>query len=200
MDRDLRKELRRNQILDAALHLLVKKGYSETRVDDIVKASGLSKGAIYWYYSSKKEIFISLIDYWVNQFSSAILEIVSEDIPASELLKRLGEFFSDSFIRDKKVYQAELEFWALSNRDAEIQEKTQTVYHNFMKLLEKIIIRGIESGEFKNVDPRITALSIMINLEGIIWFTIFNVEGLSVKNYTETVLDFVIHGLKKRTA
>ena len=51
------KDLKKNKILDAALQIFVKKGYAETRMDDIVKDSGVSKGAIYHYYSSKKVSF-----------------------------------------------------------------------------------------------------------------------------------------------
>ena len=52
-----RKDERKEQILNAALLVLVDKGYESSRIDDIVSESGLSKGAIYWYYKSKKEIY-----------------------------------------------------------------------------------------------------------------------------------------------
>ena len=51
-----RKDERKEQILNAALLVLVEKGYESSRIDDIVAKSSLSKGAIYWYYKSKKEI------------------------------------------------------------------------------------------------------------------------------------------------
>ena len=55
---------KKNQILDAALQVFVKKGYSETRMDDIVHGSGMSKGAIYHHYDSKRALFLELIDFW----------------------------------------------------------------------------------------------------------------------------------------
>ena len=54
----------KNQILEAAFKVFVKKGYSKTTMDDIVDVSGLSKGALYHYYKSKKDLFLSLIDHW----------------------------------------------------------------------------------------------------------------------------------------
>ena len=56
----------KNRIMDAALQVFVSKGYSDTRMDDIVEMSGLSKGAIYHHYKSKKDLFISLIEHWEN--------------------------------------------------------------------------------------------------------------------------------------
>ena len=48
------KNKRKNQILEAAFKVFVNKGYSRTTMDDIVNSSGLSKGALYHYYKSKK--------------------------------------------------------------------------------------------------------------------------------------------------
>jgi AcrR family transcriptional regulator len=55
-------EVRRTQILDAALRCFSKRGYHGARMDDIVDLSGLSKGAIYWHFKSKEEIFLALFD------------------------------------------------------------------------------------------------------------------------------------------
>jgi len=54
---------RKEQILDAALHVLVQNGYEQSRMDDVVKSSKLSKGAIYWYYKSKKEMYLDLVNF-----------------------------------------------------------------------------------------------------------------------------------------
>ena len=56
------KDSTKNQILEAALRVFVKSGFSKTTMDDIVNESGLSKGAIYHHYGSKKELFLALID------------------------------------------------------------------------------------------------------------------------------------------
>ncbi|MFN2235991.1 MAG: TetR/AcrR family transcriptional regulator, partial [Anaerolineales bacterium] len=46
-------EQRKDQILDAAATVFAKKGVHESRMDDIVEKSGLSKGSLYWYFKSK---------------------------------------------------------------------------------------------------------------------------------------------------
>ena len=56
------KHQRENQIMNAALLVAVEKGYSNSRMDDIVKESQLSKGALYWYYKSKKEVYLGVIE------------------------------------------------------------------------------------------------------------------------------------------
>ena len=67
MAENLPKEERQSQIMDAAMKVFTQKGYANARVDDIVRASGLSKGAIYHHYEDKEDIFLSLIDHWETQ-------------------------------------------------------------------------------------------------------------------------------------
>ena len=53
----IKQDLKKNQILDAAMEVITQNGYENSRIDDVVKSSNMSKGAIYWYYKSKKYLF-----------------------------------------------------------------------------------------------------------------------------------------------
>ncbi|MDP7437547.1 MAG: TetR/AcrR family transcriptional regulator [Candidatus Marinimicrobia bacterium] len=194
-----KEESRKNQILDAALEVVVEKGYADCRMDDIVETSGLSKGTIYWYYKSKKEVFLSLINHWVNKFGVTLNHIVEEDLSASDQLHELFAFFLDIYENKPDVLKAELEFWALASRDSDFRKKTQAVYRELLELIEAIVSKGVESGEFKNVEIKVAALSIMVNIEGIIWFALFDANGIKARHYIETISDFILAGLTKNT-
>ncbi|MCH7658727.1 MAG: TetR/AcrR family transcriptional regulator [Bacteroidetes bacterium] len=197
MTQESKQDLRKKQILDAALKLVVEKGYSNCRMDDIAQASNLSKGSIYWYYKSKKEVFLSLINYWVNNFGVTLNHIVEEDLSPSDQLRRLFEFFLNIYENNPNVFIAELEFWSLSIRDEDFNKKTQKVYYEFLELIENIIQKGVEIGEFKNVEVKVAALSILVNIEGIIWFSLFDIHGITARHYIETITDFILAGLSK---
>ena len=66
------KEERRTQILDAAAQCFAEKGYHAASMDDLVKASSLSKGAIYWHFKGKREIFRSLLERWLTLYTEAL--------------------------------------------------------------------------------------------------------------------------------
>lgn len=199
MTKNAKEDLRKKQILDAALKVVVEKGYSDCRMDDIVTQANLSKGTIYWYYRSKKEIFLSLVNYWVNNFGVTLNHIVEENLPAAQQLQELFNFFLTAYEQNPTVFKAELEFWSLASRDKDFHKKTQKVYHEFLELIEGIIHRGMKSGEFKNVDAKIAALSIMVNIEGIIWFSFFDADGLSARDYFDTISEFILAGLTKKS-
>ena len=91
-----------------------------------------------------------------------------------------------------------VEFWRTSGLDVDLNNKLQEIYSQFLEYIIDIIKNGIESGEFKEVDPRITALSILINIEGIHWFTLFDKSGVEAHEYINTISNFILNGLKKR--
>ena len=190
------KNKREHQILTAALAVAVEKGYSESRMDDIVQTSKLSKGAIYWYYKSKKDVYLALVDYWFKQYSSEVLSQTKQTQLASKKLITLFKYFINQFDSNPTVFKILTEFWSLSKRDPDFNDKFQTLYQVFLEYIITIIEEGIASKEFKNVNPRITALSILINVEGIHWFTLFEKSGVEANDYINTISNFILSGLK----
>lgn len=189
---------RKEQILDAALAVLVTNGYDQSRMDDVVKLSKLSKGAIYWYYKSKKEMYLDLVNFWVLRYSVTLNHIVEEDAPPARQLKDLFQYFIDQYESDPQPFIALTEFWSMAQKEKDFRKKLQKVYINFLELIEDIIERGVQSGEFKNLNVRMTALSIMVNIESINWFTLFDTHGVSVKEYMQTITDFILAGILKK--
>ena len=194
------KNEKKEQIMDAALKIIISKGYENSRMDDIVDLSSMSKGAIYWYYKSKKEVYLNLVNYWVIKYSTVINHIVEEDDSPAEQLKDVFEYFILQYEQDPSAFKALVEFWSLAGRDKDFQKKLDKVYSKFLEFLERIINRGVKSGEFKNLDVRITALSIMVNIEGIIWFTLFDAHGLSAREYINTITNFILSGLINKSS
>jgi AcrR family transcriptional regulator len=193
------KVKRKEQILDAALNVIVENGYHQSRMDDIVSTSGLSKGAIYWYYKSKKDVYLDLVNHWVIRYSDTLLDIPKDNLSACKQLKKMFNTFFNQFENDPIVFKALLEFWSIASRDKDFNQKFEKVTLNFIQYLETIIQKGVDSGELKNVNPKIAALSIMVVIEGISWFTIFDVNRVTAKEYTDTVTEFIISGLTKAT-
>jgi AcrR family transcriptional regulator len=193
------KQLQRKaQILDAALAVIVQKGYENSRMDDIVASSKMSKGAIYWYYKSKKEVYLSLVNHWVHNYSAVLNHIVDTDRSASDQLRSLFQYFIVQYEKDPVVFKALLEFWSMAGRDPEFNDKLQKVYSEFVNLISTIIQQGMDNGEFKNLDVDITAMSIMVNIEGIMWFTLFKLKNTSAREYIKTISDFILSGLIKK--
>ena len=189
------QDRRKEQIMSAALSVVVAKGYDQSRMDDIVEKSQLSKCAFYRYYKSKEEVYLSLVDYLFLQYSSGVVDTLQQQESASDQLKALFDFFIEQFDKNPAVFKLLVEFWRQAGLNPDFNAKLQQVYSNFLEYIIEIIKVGIAKGEFKNVDPRITALSILINIEGITWFTLFDKSCVEAHEYIDTISNFILNGL-----
>ncbi|MDR9459930.1 MAG: TetR/AcrR family transcriptional regulator, partial [Dehalococcoidia bacterium] len=86
-------EIRQTQIIEAAMRCFQRKGYENTTIDDITAEYGLSKGSIYWYYSSKKDILIAVFDHMISElFEGYKSQVLSDISPKQKLINILRLF------------------------------------------------------------------------------------------------------------
>jgi AcrR family transcriptional regulator len=192
------KNIRTQEIMDAAMQVFVKKGFTDTSMTDIMNQTGLSKGAIYHHYQNKKDLFLSLIDHWQNTHFPDFHQYDDKSLTSSQIFQKFSNEVSQKFRENPAVFLAELEFWSMANRDEEVRIKVKKLYGDILDLFENIINRGIDSGEFKQLDPKVSALSIMTAIQGIIWFTLFESNSFKGEKYLKYVMDFIIHGFQKK--
>lgn len=191
------KEERQYQILEAAMEVFVLNGYANTRMDDIVSQSGLSKGALYHHYPSKKDLFIALIDHWEVYCFPDFYNRNGGDRTASETLRDFSTALLDVFREKKYVFSAEVEFWALSNQDKEINDRSKTLYKKLLTLFDLVLQKGIRTGEFKAIDTRAVSLIILSGFQGINWFCIFGEDQVSPDKYIEEFMNILIKSIKR---
>ena len=192
------KDKRKLQIMEAAQAVVVNKGYDQSRMDDIVQKSQLSKGAIYWYFNSKKDIYLSLVDHWFDRYSQGVINHLEKTDTASGQLKVLFNYFIEQFDKNPATFKIMVEFWRMAGLDNDFNLKLQEVYSYFLDYIIDIITYGMDNDEFKKVDPRITALSILVNIEGIHWFILFNKSGVEAHDYIDTISEFILNGLRNK--
>ena len=191
------KEERQYQILEAAMEVFVINGYANTRMDDIVSQSGLSKGALYHHYPSKKDLFIALIDHWEIYCFPDFYSRNGLDRTASETLLDFATAVLDVFKEKKYVFLAEVEFWALSNQDEEINERSKSLYKKLLNLFELVLQKGVRTGEFREIDTKAVSLIILTGFQGINWFCVFGEDKVSPETYIKESINILIQSIKK---
>ena len=187
----------KNKILDAAFNVFVKNGYKDTTMSHIVKESGLSKGAIYHHYSSKKDLFISLIDHWEVYSFPDFYSGGSSEESAVKTLQRFADVVYATFNDKPHIFLAEIEFWALANKDKEINARSKILYDKILKLFELVLSKGIRNNEFCKIDTKIIAIELLSVFQGINWFCLFKEDPLVAKHYLKKSVDTIIEGIKK---
>lgn len=81
------KQDRRTQILECSMEIFVKNGYHKTTMKEIMAATGLSKGAIYHYFSNKEQIFIAIVHEFELRLKSDFDNVAISENPLDEIKK-----------------------------------------------------------------------------------------------------------------
>jgi AcrR family transcriptional regulator len=161
-------EERKAQIHQAALACFGRSGYHRTTMDDIAEESGLSKGALYWYFAGKKELFISLFEAVMGEMGAA-WEVIARDeaSSATDKLRNSLALFRDQLEGMVSFFGVMMEAWALTRHDADVEALVGQVYDPYFQLMGGIIQEGVASGEFSVRSPLATAFVLLTLFDGI---------------------------------
>ena len=186
-------------ILMSAVKVLTTKGFYSSTIDDIVAESKMSKGAIYHYYSSKKDVYLAVIDMWEDQ-TQKLLAPALEEKSSARAIKQLFSLLAKQLRIDGSFFNCLPTLWAIARHDEDFKKSMQKVYNRFQKFIELIILRGIKSGEFVNLkakNSKTSALSLILNFEGIFWFNIFQSQYVDAEKYIDEVSSYILYAYTK---
>ena len=130
---DATKAARRAQILEAAISCFLEKGYTNTSMSDIIKASGLSSGSIYSHFSGKEDILITAINERLNNVKE-LYETLPEGAGPQDILETIH---TNQLVNDN--FSAMLRIRAGSLHAPEIARATADT----MPLLQGIIVKTL---------------------------------------------------------
>lgn len=193
---DEAKQQRKKRILDAALECFSTKGYYASTVDDIVKFCGLSKGAVYNYFKSKEEIFLSLLE----ERNERVMEKLKEELAViSSPLEKLKHWIHSDIPYDakkKKFMHVHIESWLYASDAPDVQRVLKERFDASFQLTEDIIRQGQEQGEIRPaIEPR-AAAAMFWSLHDGIWLHVsidYDKEMLEkrIKEMEKTMLAYL---------
>ncbi len=161
------EEIRKSQILDAALRILSAQGVNSVTLDDVAKASGLSKGGLVHYFPSKDILFREAFKEFFNRIFTRSRETMNQyDDPLEKLLS--FRWILDRDDPDTSIaYPIVFDGMALAARDPEYLSLFRDWFGNWVVMLKEALKEGIESGVFAVDDVDGTARTISAIYQGI---------------------------------
>jgi len=198
-----RKGARAPEILEAALACFAQKGFAGTRMDDIARKAGITKGTIYLYFGSKESVFKALARASIGEQLGAVRTMV-ENFPGSSaqllrlVLSTMGGFArtSDRVILPKMLLAESGNFPELAKFWRE------EIIDQGIALLGGIVARGTARGEFRVIAPEHAArLCVAPILLIAIWrttFAQFDAEPYDHEGLIEAHLQVLLQGLEAR--
>jgi len=195
-----RKDARPQELLAAALDLFVERGFAATRLDDVARAAGVSKGTLYLYFSSKEELFKAVVRESIVPLLGEAEGVIEQFEGSSEELFRLVMSTWWNSIGNTKLSGLPKLMMAEAGNFPELARFYQEeVINRGENLVMTMLRRGLARGEIRNVDVEIDArLLIAPMIMMMIWKHsqgVCNIEPDKLDTYIEHYIDMALHSL-----
>jgi AcrR family transcriptional regulator len=150
-------EARRQAIIDTSAPVFARHGYHATGIMELCAANDLGKGALYHYIGSKEELLAAIHDRVMDEVMLGADRVAEAGGTPSQQLAMLGDELLDVIHRyPDHVWVFLHEFPALTgDRAAQFRERRRA----YEQRVEAVLHAGVESGEFRAVEPRLTAMA-----------------------------------------
>jgi len=161
------KENRRERIRRAAYECFRDHGYYPSTVDMVCRGAGVSKGSFYWYFSSKQEVFIDILETWtqevVEQMRQQFKNVgVSED-PVGTICQSLMR----ESRRGRAIVNMWVEFTAAAAREPEVKDALRRFHKNIRETVTEIL-RPVFSDRLSETDLKAVSAAIFAAYSGLL--------------------------------
>jgi AcrR family transcriptional regulator len=159
---------RREAILQAAAAVFAEHGFAAATTDAIARAAGVSKGGLYWHFTSKDAMLAALLETIFDVEMALLQEALGASGSAAERVRQLVQRATAAALQLPQAQAIALEFYALAARDAEVRAFLQRYYGRYHTLLAELLRQGFASGELRHGTPEAAATALITQLEGLV--------------------------------
>lgn len=200
--RQRRKAERPQELLDAALTHFVSKGLAATRMDDVAREAGVSKGTLYLYFPSKDELFKAVVRRHLSEFIAEGIDLAQRwDGTAADLLHLLAERWWLRVGSSKASGMLKLIMAEVGQMPELAQFYVDEVIMPTHELLGSAVRLGIERGEFRKLDVTGVVHALMAVAQFLVLHAhctaaaTHNPYPLQADTYMKTQLALLLRGL-----
>ncbi|AUD13639.1 MULTISPECIES: TetR/AcrR family transcriptional regulator [Planococcus] len=183
------------QIIDAAVIVIAENGYHQAQVSKIAKQAGVADGTIYLYFKNKEDILISVFQEKMGVFVSELEKIIAKDASAAD---QLGMMINSHFsLLANDLHLAIVTQLELRQSNHDIRMKINNVLRGYLKLMDRILISGIESGEFdQNMDIRLARQMVFGTMDETITTWVMNDHKYDLVELAPKVQRLLLKGMQ----
>ena len=190
---------RKKQIINAAEEVFTQKGFDQARMDDIAEETGLSKGTLYLYFKSKEDLITAILDrmfqYEFRQFEALNLT----EMNAADAIWKITDLLTKDILGLQRLMPIVYQFLALAFRNRHVQLALKKYINQYVDILIPIIQRGIDSGEFRQVDARTAAIAMGAMIEGTLLLWVYDKSLVKPEYHIRSGMNLLLEGVQART-
>lgn len=191
-----KKEIRKQEILQAAQRVICRNGYSYTSISDIIDEADISRGTFYIYFQSLESVFHELVDSLIEKIMRCIQPVRIEDGQPIEDLRANIERIVDVLIENRDLTAILLKEAVAV--DKKVDEKLNTLYSFLYRMVRNALKNGVKFGFLREVDQDIIAMAFIGSIKETLYQCLV-VQRVDIdrEKITSELLKFGLMGLKK---
>src|SRR5574343_1066918 len=161
---------RQTQLLQIACRFFARYGYKGTSLRDIAEEAQITKAALYYHFPNKNSLYERIVLEGVRVLVDEVSEATARATSARDKLRAFMMTTAEIYVRDPDQWTAGSNaFWV--DEDSVPRNAAIDLRDRYEKLLRACITQGVESGEFKNVDPALAGRVVLSVINGLSrWF------------------------------
>ena len=192
--REIKREKKRERILEAAAELFSTKYYHEVMMDDVAKLISVAKGTVYNYFTSKEELYFTIMHTRMENLLSILKQKIESEQNSIDSLRAFVIHLYMFMMKYRKfflIYQKET-----LNKQNSFCEDMLSLEKQIKQMIMQIILRGETEGVFRKVDQEFAISLIFGSIYGAVQRGINeNIPDDKVAKEREEIFDFILHGL-----
>ncbi|MFN2207818.1 MAG: TetR/AcrR family transcriptional regulator [Candidatus Promineifilaceae bacterium] len=149
----------KGKILDAALDIFSRKGFYNTRLDEIVDASHTSKGAIYFHFPNKERLFLALVDQFADLLERRVVDAIQTEEKGINRVRMAMVTILDTFGRYRRP--AKILLVQAAGLGSTFEEKRNEINDRFAFLIQTYLDESVEIGDIEPVDTEVVSIAWM---------------------------------------
>ena len=162
-------EARREQMLRAALEVIVERGYADTRIADVAERTGTSPALVIYYFKTRDQLLTEAIRFSEDSWYAEGIRRMA-DIPTAA--GRLTEIIAMTCLPEtdpepRSWWMLWLDLWALSPRSPGVAAVRRKFDERWREMIRSLVLTGQEAGEFAPVDADDFAITLSSLLDGL---------------------------------
>lgn len=140
----------RDRLLDAASKVFAERGYEAASVDQVAAAAGLSKGAVYWHFESKDELFLALLEERIDRQIAETAEVLRSAPADRPIDPEVANRWEAALGRERELMLLSQEQWARAVRDPKLRRR----YAKRQRHLRDVLADGMRTRVRRTGAPR----------------------------------------------
>ena len=188
---------KKDLILDAAMALVIDKGYAKATISGVAKQAGIGRGTVYWHFDSKDELFYALTLREIENVTAGMEALVDDSMPAIQTIDGLIQMTYAYYQEAGPMFQAMVSI--IAGAGDELRRRLVAMgaemYGKYNKVLADLLERGKAEGDIRpDLDSEITAAAITILFDAMYLQVGLGLVPNDADRLTAAVTNLIHHG------